>query len=208
MIAATDYMRRYADQIRAFVPQRYVVLGTDGYGRSDTREQLRRHFEVDRQCVAVAALKALADEGALKPDMSAKPSQSTVSIPRSLTRCASDARPAAGTTPGANGWPGSGPTVTSEGQVGGWACPGWRAVVDGGARPVHDKAVAKLLSKSWAMLQMAHRRLAVGHDRTDMAAPRLHHAMRPEVERRINRIDPDIKQYQAATPTATVVLIP
>ncbi len=67
MIAATDYMRLYADQIRAFVPQRYVVLGTDGYGRSDTREKLRRHFEVDRQCVAVAALKALADEGAIKP---------------------------------------------------------------------------------------------------------------------------------------------
>jgi pyruvate dehydrogenase E1 component len=69
VIAATDYMRLYADQIRAFVPQRYVVLGTDGYGRSDTREQLRRHFEVDRQHVAVAALKALADEGALKPQV-------------------------------------------------------------------------------------------------------------------------------------------
>jgi pyruvate dehydrogenase E1 component len=67
VIAATDYMRLYADQIRAFVPQRYVVLGTDGYGRSDTREKLRRHFEVDRYCVTVAALKALADEGALKP---------------------------------------------------------------------------------------------------------------------------------------------
>jgi pyruvate dehydrogenase E1 component len=67
VIVATDYMRLYADQIRAFVPQRYVVLGTDGYGRSDTREKLRRHFEVDRYCVALAALKALADEGALKP---------------------------------------------------------------------------------------------------------------------------------------------
>jgi pyruvate dehydrogenase E1 component len=67
VIAATDYMRLYADQIRAFVPQRYVVLGTDGYGRSDTREKLRRHFEVDRYCVTVAALKALADEGAVKP---------------------------------------------------------------------------------------------------------------------------------------------
>ena len=69
MIAATDYMRLYADQIRAFVPQRYVVLGTDGYGRSDTRERLRRHFEVDRQHVALAALKALADEGAIKPEV-------------------------------------------------------------------------------------------------------------------------------------------
>jgi pyruvate dehydrogenase E1 component len=66
VVAATDYMRLYADQIRAFVPARYVVLGTDGYGRSDTREKLRRHFEVDRHCVAVAALKALADEGTIK----------------------------------------------------------------------------------------------------------------------------------------------
>jgi len=65
VIAATDYMRAYAEQIRAFVGRRYVVLGTDGYGRSDTREKLRRFFEVDRYYVAVAALKALADEGAL-----------------------------------------------------------------------------------------------------------------------------------------------
>jgi pyruvate dehydrogenase E1 component len=69
VVAATDYIRLYADQIRAFVPRRYVVLGTDGYGRSDTREQLRRHFEVDRQCVTVAALKALADEGAIKAEV-------------------------------------------------------------------------------------------------------------------------------------------
>jgi pyruvate dehydrogenase E1 component len=65
VIAATDYMRAYAEQIRAFVGRRYVVLGTDGFGRSDTREKLRRFFEVDRFYVAVAALKALADEGAL-----------------------------------------------------------------------------------------------------------------------------------------------
>ncbi len=64
-IAATDYVRAFADQIRAFVPMRYVVLGTDGYGRSDTRKQLRRFFEVDRHYVALAALKALADEGAV-----------------------------------------------------------------------------------------------------------------------------------------------
>ncbi len=69
VVAATDYMRLYADQIRAFVPQRYVVLGTDGFGRSDTREKLRWHFEVDRHHVALAALKALADEGAIKPDV-------------------------------------------------------------------------------------------------------------------------------------------
>ncbi len=65
VIAATDYVRAYAEQIRAFVPRRYVVLGTDGFGRSDTREKLRRFFEVDRHYVTVAALKALADEGAL-----------------------------------------------------------------------------------------------------------------------------------------------
>jgi pyruvate dehydrogenase E1 component len=65
VIAATDYMRAYADQIRACVGRRYVVLGTDGFGRSDTREKLRRFFEVDRHYVTVAALKALADEGTL-----------------------------------------------------------------------------------------------------------------------------------------------
>jgi len=67
VIAATDYMRTYADQIRAFLPQRYTVLGTDGFGRSDTRDQLRNFFEVDRRWVAAAALKALADEGKIKP---------------------------------------------------------------------------------------------------------------------------------------------
>jgi pyruvate dehydrogenase E1 component len=65
VIAATDYMKSYADQIRPYVPGRYKVLGTDGFGRSDTREKLRRFFEVDRYYVAVAALKALADEGAI-----------------------------------------------------------------------------------------------------------------------------------------------
>ena len=65
VIAATDYIRAFAEQIRAYVPRRYVVLGTDGFGRSDTREKLRRFFEVDRYYVTVAALKALADEGAL-----------------------------------------------------------------------------------------------------------------------------------------------
>jgi len=63
VVAATDYMKAYADQIRAFVPSSYSVLGTDGFGRSDTRAQLRKHFEVDRNYVALAALKALADEG-------------------------------------------------------------------------------------------------------------------------------------------------
>ena len=65
VVAATDYIRAFAEQIRAYVPRRYVVLGTDGFGRSDTREKLRRFFEVDRHYVTVAALKALADDGAL-----------------------------------------------------------------------------------------------------------------------------------------------
>ena len=60
-IASTDYMKLYADQVRAWVPTDYHVLGTDGYGRSDTREALRAFFEVDRYYVTVAALKALAD---------------------------------------------------------------------------------------------------------------------------------------------------
>ena len=63
VIAATDYVRAFAEQIRAYVPRRYVVLGTDGFGRSDTREKLRGFFEVDRHYVVVAALKALADDG-------------------------------------------------------------------------------------------------------------------------------------------------
>jgi pyruvate dehydrogenase E1 component len=61
-IAATDYVKTVPDQIREWVPGRYVVLGTDGFGRSDARAALRRHFEVDHQYIAVAALKALADE--------------------------------------------------------------------------------------------------------------------------------------------------
>ena len=63
VVASTDYVHGFAEQIRAFVPRRYIVLGTDGFGRSDTREKLRHFFEVDRRFVAIAALKALADEG-------------------------------------------------------------------------------------------------------------------------------------------------
>ena len=63
VVAATDYMRAHADQIRPFIAQRYKVLGTDGYGRSDTRRRLREFFEVDRHWVVLAALKALADDG-------------------------------------------------------------------------------------------------------------------------------------------------
>lgn len=65
VIAATDYIRTYSDQIRKWVPARYEVLGTDGFGRSDTRAQLRKHFEVNSHHVVVTALKALADEGVL-----------------------------------------------------------------------------------------------------------------------------------------------
>ena len=64
-VAATDYIKTLPDQIRQWVPGRYVVLGTDGFGRSDGRAALRRFFEVDRHYIAVAALKALADDGKL-----------------------------------------------------------------------------------------------------------------------------------------------
>ena len=62
-VIATDYTQTYSDQIREFVPMRYVVLGTDGFGRSDTRENLRIFFEVNRYHVVLAALKALVDDG-------------------------------------------------------------------------------------------------------------------------------------------------
>jgi len=65
VVAATDYVKSFADKIRSFVPGRYVVLGTDGFGRSDTREGLRDFFEVDRRHVALAALEALARDGQL-----------------------------------------------------------------------------------------------------------------------------------------------
>jgi pyruvate dehydrogenase E1 component len=65
IVASTDYMKLYAEQIRAYVPKgrTYRVLGTDGFGRSDTRAKLRSHFEVDRQFVVISALKALCDDG-------------------------------------------------------------------------------------------------------------------------------------------------
>jgi pyruvate dehydrogenase E1 component len=67
VVAASDYMRLFAEQVHAFIPRRYRVLGTDGFGRSDYRKRLRDFFEVDRRWVAVAALKTLADEGRIKP---------------------------------------------------------------------------------------------------------------------------------------------
>jgi pyruvate dehydrogenase E1 component len=72
VIAATDYIRTYADQIRPSIRNRYTVLGTDGYGRSDMRSQLRKFFEVNRYYVALAALKSLVDEGELEPSVVAK----------------------------------------------------------------------------------------------------------------------------------------
>jgi len=74
VIVSTDYMRTYAEQVRAFVPKgrSYKVLGTDGYGRSDTRAKLREFFEVNRYYVTVAALKSLADEGKIKPSVVAE----------------------------------------------------------------------------------------------------------------------------------------
>jgi pyruvate dehydrogenase E1 component len=69
VVAATDYMRSFADQVRSQIPRRFAVLGTDGFGRSDYRLKLRKFFEVNRFYVAVAALKALADDGEIKPQI-------------------------------------------------------------------------------------------------------------------------------------------
>ena len=65
MIAASDYIKLYLEQLRDFMPENYTSLGTDGYGRSDSRKNLRHFFEVDRYHIALAALNALRAEGAL-----------------------------------------------------------------------------------------------------------------------------------------------
>jgi pyruvate dehydrogenase E1 component len=68
VIAATDYMKLFAEQIRQWVPSKdFKVLGTDGFGRSDSRKKLRHFFEVDRHFVVLAALEALADRGDIEP---------------------------------------------------------------------------------------------------------------------------------------------
>jgi len=72
VIAASDHVTAVPDLIRAFVPRRYVTLGTDGYGRSDTRENLRRFFEMDRHHIVIATLAALADDGAIKREQIAE----------------------------------------------------------------------------------------------------------------------------------------
>ncbi|MEC9313373.1 MAG: pyruvate dehydrogenase (acetyl-transferring), homodimeric type, partial [Pseudomonadota bacterium] len=69
VVAATDYIRIYAEQIRPWVKAPFTVLGTDGFGRSDTREKLRSFFEVDRYHVVVATLSTLADQGEIKPEV-------------------------------------------------------------------------------------------------------------------------------------------
>ena len=75
-------MRTVPDQIRQWVPGRYVTLGTDGFGRSDSRAALRQHFEVDRNYIAVAALKALADEGKVdRPTRDRRHARRSASIP-------------------------------------------------------------------------------------------------------------------------------
>jgi pyruvate dehydrogenase E1 component len=66
VVLATDYLHAYGEQLRPFVPKTYRVLGTDGFGRSDTRSKLRWFFEVDRHYIVVAALTTLADEGKLE----------------------------------------------------------------------------------------------------------------------------------------------
>jgi pyruvate dehydrogenase E1 component len=71
VVAATDYVRAYADLIRPYLHKTYVTLGTDGYGRSDTRENLRRFFEVDRHYIVVAALHALAKDGVIPSSQAA-----------------------------------------------------------------------------------------------------------------------------------------
>ena len=66
VVVATDYMKSYSEQLRAYVPASYHVLGTDGFGRSDSREQLRYFFEVNADFIVITALKALADEGQIE----------------------------------------------------------------------------------------------------------------------------------------------
>ncbi|WP_111640345.1 pyruvate dehydrogenase (acetyl-transferring), homodimeric type [Marinimicrobium alkaliphilum] len=72
VVIATDYLKTYAEQLRAYIPSDYTVLGTEGFGRSDSRQKLRHFFEVDRHFVVIAALKTLADQGKVKADVVSK----------------------------------------------------------------------------------------------------------------------------------------
>ena len=83
MIAATDYVRAYADLIRPYIYRTYVTLGTDGFGRSDTRENLRHFFEVDRYYIVIAALYALSKDGDIRCSTSEQlQSRNMVLIPK------------------------------------------------------------------------------------------------------------------------------
>jgi pyruvate dehydrogenase E1 component len=68
VVAVTDFMKAVPDQVARWVPRPFVTLGTDGFGRSDTRERLREFFEVDMRQVVVATLWALAQQGEIKPE--------------------------------------------------------------------------------------------------------------------------------------------
>ena len=74
VVASTDYIKAYAEQIRPFIPKgrSYKVLGTDGYGRSDFRSKLREHFEVNRHYIVLAALNALQEDGVVTGETVAK----------------------------------------------------------------------------------------------------------------------------------------
>ena len=69
VVAATDYLKAYSEQLRAFIPTEFFTLGTDGFGRSDTRAKLRDFFEVDRRYIVVAALYGLHKQGQLKAEV-------------------------------------------------------------------------------------------------------------------------------------------
>jgi pyruvate dehydrogenase E1 component len=69
IVASTDYMKSYAEQIANFIPNKFISLGTDGYGRSDSREALRSFFEVDRYFIVIASLKALVDTKKIDNDL-------------------------------------------------------------------------------------------------------------------------------------------
>jgi biotin carboxyl carrier protein len=94
VVASTDYMKAYAEQIRPFIPKgrTYKVLGTDGFGRSDFRSKLREHFEVNRHYIVVAALKALSEEGVCRPPRWPRRSKSTASTPTRSTPCTPEHR--------------------------------------------------------------------------------------------------------------------
>ena len=72
IIASTDYMKSYAEQISNFLPNKFISLGTDGFGRSDSREALRNFFEVDRYFIVIASIKALIDNKKINKDLLAK----------------------------------------------------------------------------------------------------------------------------------------